>query len=359
MPRERLHAYHLPMQYVLQRVVLGNSVQDWVLAALAFLLTFTVVPLLRGVVRSQASRYAKRDLPLAAALVLYLIQRTSGLFRLTVALYLAERVLTLPGRSDHYADIVIVWSFWLQVGLWLMAAVNFGLNRRMASGNDRQLAGTLNIVVFIAGLIVWTLVALMALRNLGVDITALVAGLGVGGIAIALALQNILGDLFASLSIALDKPFGVGDLLRVDDCEGTVEEIGIKSTRLRSVTGEQIILANADLLKSRVRNFERMQERRALFVLKVPHDTDAAKLEQVPSLVADAVAAWGGGARFVHCLLKNIGESALEFEVVFFVSSRKDVAVALDVVNRGVLERFRGAGIGWAVPMQRVQVVQA
>jgi small-conductance mechanosensitive channel len=253
-----------------------------------------------------------------------------------------------------------VFSFWLQVGLWLMAAVRFGLQRRTAEGHDRQLAGTLNIVLFVASLIVWTVVALLALDNLGVNITALVAGLGVGGIAIALALQTILGDLFASLSIALDKPFGVGDLLRIDDCEGTVEQIGIKSTRLRSVTGEQIVLSNTDLLKSRVRNFQRMQERRALFTLRVRHDSTAAQLAEVPRLVESAVTAWGG-TRFGHCLLKSLGESALEFEVLFFVpvTRTNELNVALDAVNRAVLAKFAATGIALAYPTRTVHVVQA
>ena len=124
-------------------------------------------------------------------------------------------------------------------------------------------AGSLDIINFIARLVVWSILILVALSNLGVNITALLAGLGVGGVAVALALQNVLGDLFASLSIALDKPFVVGDSLGVDTFAGTVEHIGIKSTRLRSESGEQIILSNADILKSRVRNFGRAQETRA------------------------------------------------------------------------------------------------
>ena len=348
------------MRNLLQQSIFDNTLQDWLYAALVFLLTFTVLPLLRGVIRRQARRYESRDLPAAVGLLLFLLQRTSRLFLLTVALYAAERILTLPGTSDRIADGVIVISFWLQVGLWVMAALRFGLQRRTEEGQDRQLAGTINIVIFVASLIVWTVVLLLALDNLGVNITALVAGLGVGGIAIALAVQAILGDLFASLSIALDKPFGVGDLLRVDDCEGTVEQIGIKSTRLRSVSGEQIILANADLLKSRVRNFQRMQERRALFTLRVRHDCSAAQLQQIPQLVADAVAAYGG-TRFVHCLLKSIGESALEFEVVFFVplARANELTLALDAVNRAVLEKFAAAGIALAFPTRTVHVVQS
>ena len=129
---------------------------------------------------------------------------------------------------------------------------------------------------------------------LGVDITALVAGLGIGGIAVALALQNILGDLFASLSITLDRPFVVGDFLIVGDFLGTVEYIGIKSTRLRSLSGEQIIMANADLLGSRVRNYGRMAERRVVFTINVTYETTAEVLERIPALIREIVAAQPG-----------------------------------------------------------------
>ena len=165
-------------------------------------------------------------------------------------------------------------------------------------------------MLFALRLIIWIVVALLALENLGINVGPLIAGLGVGGIAIALAVQTILGDLFASLSIALDKPFVIGDSLRIDTFEGVVEQIGIKSTRLRSVTGEQIIISNADLLKSRVRNLGRASEWRALFTLPLAYDTPAALIEQVPALVAAAVATYAG-TRFVYCLLKQLGESAL------------------------------------------------
>jgi small-conductance mechanosensitive channel len=342
---------------MLDRVVMGNSLSDWLLAALAFLLTFTVLPLLRGFVRSQARRQSEREFPVAIVLVLHLIEHTSRLFRLTVALYAAERILTLPLRIDRLFETLIVFSFWLQVGWWMLAAVRFGLTRRTSGGNNPRLAGTLTIIMFVAQLVVWGVVLLLALDNLGVNITALVAGLGVGGIAIALAVQAILGDLFASLSIALDKPFGVGDLLRVDDCSGTVEQIGIKSTRLRSVTGEQIIISNADVLRSRVRNLGRMSEQRALFPITLRYDTAAEKLAAVPKLVAEAVAECRG-ARFVYCLLKELGDSGLRYEVVFFAENRagSELTVALDIVNRGILQRFAAAGIAFAYPTSSVHL---
>lgn len=348
------------MLLFMQRQVLGNTLADWLLAALAFVLTFTVLPLLRSLIRRRARRHAASELPVPVAFALHLLQHTSRIVLLTLALYLATRVITLPLRAERVANTVMVLSFWLQVGLWLMAAVRFGLQQRTAEGQDQRLAGAINIVSFVASLVVWSVVLLLALANLGINVTALVAGLGVGGIAIALAVQTVLADLFASLSIALDKPFGVGDLLRIDDCEGVVEQIGIKSTRLRSVSGEQIIIANADLLRSRVRNFQRLQERRALFLLRLGHETPEAALDRLPGLVAEAVAA-SPGARPGHCLLKALGDSALEFEIVFFVPVRggNDYALALDAVNRALLRQLRAAGLAPALPAQMLHLASA
>jgi small-conductance mechanosensitive channel len=341
------------------QIVTANSPQDWLLAALAFVFTFTVLPLLRGFVRRTARSQDVKARPLALALMLELIQHTSRLFRVTVALYLAEKVLTLPGRADRVFEMLIVLSFWFQVGLWLMTAVRFGLERRTAAGQDRRLAGTINIVLFVASLVVWSVVVLVALGNLGVNITALVAGLGVGGIAIALAVQTVLSDLFASVSIALDKPFGLGDLLQVQGCEGTVEQIGIKSTRLRSVTGEQISISNAELLKSQLRNLGRMNERRALFSVNVAYETPEEKLDEVPKIVAAAVAK-AQDTRYVHCMLKELGQFALVYEVVFFVPhlAGNELTASLEIVNRGIVRGFSQAGIKFAYPTRTLHMSQ-
>src|SRR5271170_3581061 len=163
-------------------------------------------------------------------------------------------------------------------------------------------------------LAVWSLLTLVALDNLGVNITALLAGLGVGGVAVALALQNVLGDLFASLSIALDKPFVIGDNLTIDTFIGKVEHIGIKTTRLRSEGGEQIILSNADILKSRVRNFGRLSEQRILATIRLGFDTPSDKLQALPALL-EKIVREHSQARFERCHLKTLGESAFQFEL--------------------------------------------
>jgi len=340
---------------LIRQILADNALSDWLAAALVFLLTFTVLPLVRGYIRARRSHYANRDLPPPVALFAYLLERTSRIVQWIVALYIADRILTLPGKLDRALEIAIIVGCWLQAGIWAGAAARFGLQRQQARSGDPALGGSVDIVLFALRLIIWIVVALLALENVGINVGPLIAGLGVGGIAIALAVQTILGDLFASLSIALDKPFTIGDTLRIDLFEGAVEKIGIKSTRLRSVTGEQIIISNADLLKSRVRNLGRASERRALFTLALAYDTPGTLIAQVPELVEAAVASYQG-TRFVHCLLKELGDSALIFEVCFFVENApgRELGRATDQVNREILRAFAQAGIAFATPARTV-----
>jgi len=345
---------------MLNHVFLGNPLRDWLLAAGVFIVTFLVTPALKSRIRAQRRKWQSMQSPTPTLeLMAQLLSRTSQLVVLVFALYFAEKILTWPGRVDQVFDVIIVFGIWLQVGLWATTALRFFLERRQqrAGLHDAEAASTVNVLMFIGQLVIWAVFVLLALDNLGVNITALVAGLGVGGIAIALAVQTILGDVFGSLSIAFDKPFVVGDTLRIDDIEGTVEHIGIKSTRLRSVTGEQVILANADVLKARVRNLGRMPERRVLLRLGVEYGTPADKLDQVAGIVKRVVEAVPD-TRFVQCVLANLGDFALQFEAIYFVANRPGArhADSVDMVNRSVLRALAAAGIGLAFPTQRVLV---
>ena len=250
------------MSAFLDRAFLGNSVRDWLFAAAAFLVIFTVLPLVRGFVLSRRAKLEALGRGAAGVeLALLLISRTSQLFLWIVALFFAGRFLESTSRIEQASKLLIVIVTWFQVARWGTTAVRFALERQQLkheAAGDAGFRGSIGIVMFVANLAIFSVAILLALDNLGVNITALVAGLGVGGIAIALAVQTILGDLLASLSITLDKPFTVGDVLRIDDVEGRVEKIGVKSTRMRSVSGEQVIVANADLLKARIRNLGRM-----------------------------------------------------------------------------------------------------
>jgi len=199
------------------------------------------------------------------------------------------------------------------------------------------------------------LALLLALDNLGVNITALVAGMGIGGIAVALAAQNILGDLFASISIVLDKPFVINDFIIVGDYMGSVEHIGVKTTRIRSLSGEQIVFSNTDLLNSRVRNFKRMVERRVVFSFGVVYGTPAEKLEAIPGIVRGIIEAIDG-TRFDRAHFAKYGDSSLDFEVVYFVVTG-DYNVYMDIqqaINLAIYRSFEDEGLGFAFPTQTI-----
>jgi small-conductance mechanosensitive channel len=201
----------------------------------------------------------------------------------------------------------------------------------------------------------WVVVLLLGLDNLGIDVTALVAGLGVTGIAVALAVQNILGDLFASLSIVLDKPFVIGDFLAVGDMMGSVEYVGLKTTRLRSLSGEQLVFSNSDLLGSRIRNFGRMAERRALFTIGVTYQTPREKLERIPQMIREAVEAQPQ-TRFDRSHFARYGDSAITFETVYYVTV-PEYPVYMDIqqaINLRIHEAFEREGIEFAYPTQTV-----
>ncbi len=343
-----------------ERILYGNSLADWVVAGIVVVAAWAGLWILRRWISARYKRQSTAARPTPVRLILYLLGNTRQIFILAIALYAGQESLTLPAKLQHVVDNVVLMLILLQAGLWARRAVRFYLEiKEMERGPDRVFAGSLDIIHFVAGMLIWSLVVLVALENLGVNITALLAGLGVGGVAVALALQNVLGDLFASLSIALDKPFVVGDLLTIDTFTGTVERIGIKTTRLRSDAGEQIILSNADILKSRVRNFGRAAEQRALATIRVAYATPrrkAAGNTQTPGSIVREQA----NARFERCHLKTLGDSCLHFELSYFVQQPK-INPLLDLqqaVNFRIIDEFRRAGIEFAYPTQRVVVEQ-
>jgi small-conductance mechanosensitive channel len=203
--------------------------------------------------------------------------------------------------------------------------------------------------------LVWAVVGLLVLDNLGVDVTALVTGLGIGGVAVALALQNVLSDLFASLSIVLDKPFVVGDFIVVGDSMGSVEHVGLKTTRLRSLSGEQLVVSNSDLLGSRIRNYQRMSERRAVFQLGVTYETPPDKLRAIPAILRAVIEAQSA-TRFDRSHFKSYGAFSLDFETVYYVLT-PDYNRYMDIqeaINLELLRHFTAHGIEFAYPTSTV-----
>jgi len=339
-----------------ERIFYGNSLTDWVAAGILAVAVWAALSLVRRLIASRYQQYSTAHHATPIRLIFYLLGSTRQFLFLAIAFDAGQEILTFPARLQHAIDNLVLMLILLQVGLWAGRSLRFYLEiKEMERGADRAFAGSLDIINFVSGLLIWSLLILVALENFGVNITALLAGLGVGGVAVALALQSVLGDLFASLSIALDKPFVVGDVLTIDTFTGAVERIGIKTTRLRSVSGEQIILSNADILKSRVRNLGRAPEQRALAAIRVTYATPVDKLQEIPKLL-ESIVREQANARFERCHLKTLGESCLEYELSYFVQQPK-INPLLDLqqaVNFRIIDEFRRLGIEFAYPTQRV-----
>lgn len=346
------------------RTFMGNTVTAWAIALGVAAATFLVVYMIRGAVLARARKMAATERKGLADVLVRLASRLSFSVVVVVAVVVGAQALphTHEGLTRALRVIVVIGVAW-QALAWGRVALDLGLDafiRRRTGPDglpDPALVASSSLLRFAALLGLYAGVVLMAADNLGINVTALVAGLGVTGIAVALAVQNILGDLFSSLSIVLDKPFVVGDSIVVGEHSGTVERIGLKTTRVRSTSGEQLVFANSDLLSSRIRNFKRMNERRAVFTLGVTYGTPPEKLERARDIIREAIAA-RPQARFGRAHLKTLGPSSLDFEAEYFVLSA-DYGVymeTLQAVNLEVLRRFADEGIEFAYPTQTVFV---
>ena len=338
-----------------EAVYYGNTLAAWGQAILTFALWFTVLPLARAFTARKIRKHVA-DRPVGFLLLLRsLIDATTRIFMLAVATYLAMRWLDVPPKVDRFVTTAILVALWWQVGHWLSAVVRHLVDaRRSRDASGAEGAASLNILRFVGILVAWILAFLLLLTNLGIKIGPLVAGLGIGGIAIALAVQNVLGDLFASLSIALDKPFRVGDALAIGDEKGTVEYIGIKSTRLRSNSGELIVISNSDLLKSRVRNYTRLTERRAELALRIAYETPHELIAELPRIIEAAISAQPK-VRFERAHFSRYGDYALLFEATYVVESSDYIEFmdAQQAINLRLLDEFGRRGITLAYPTTR------
>lgn len=340
----------------------SNSLLDWLIATSVAVGTLTVLIVLRRIVRRYHQRLQATPQTELLEVPLQVLSRTTLLFFVVLALFIGLETLTVGPRTQRVVSSAITIALFWQAGVWTVAAASAWLERkrRHSMTADRAAVGSLSVIGFIVNVVIWALVVMLTLENLGVDITALVAGLGIGGIAVALAVQNVLGDLFASLSITLDRPFVVGDFLSVGDFLGSVEYIGIKSTRLRSLSGEQIIMSNSDLLSSRVRNYGRMSERRVVFATNVTYETPIDLVERIPGVIRELVDAQKE-TRFDRSHFQKHGASSLDFETVYYVLSA-DFNKYMDIqqaINVRLHRKFAEMGIEFAYPTQKLFVTSA
>jgi small-conductance mechanosensitive channel len=337
----------------LNNTLYGNEVRTWLIALGVAIGTLIVLRLVEQVLIVRIDRLAEKTHTIIDDLVIGALRKTKLGYLLVVSVFVGSLWLTLqPELRSIFWKTTIVATL-VQGGIWLSTALTIWLRNYRKDETDGGHLMTMNALSFLGRIALWGVILLLILDNLGVDVTALVAGLGIGGVAVALAIQNVLGDLFASLSIVLDKPFVLGDFVVVGDLMGAVEHIGIKTTRVRSLSGEQLVFSNADLLGSRIRNFGRMQERRVLFKLGVTYQTSPENLEKIPSIIRKAVQAQDK-TRFDRSHFASYGDSSLDFETVYYVLSA-DYTLYMDIqqaINLRLYRELAEEGIEFAYPTQ-------
>jgi len=338
---------------------LGNTLVQWAFAAGMFVVVVGVLRIAANFGIRRLEGITSRTGTDFDDLATELLRKTRGLFIVLFAIWLASLTLTLGPDSRFWLNRGLWVGLLFQGGLWSTGLVNYFLRRyrRRQEEEDPGMATALGALGFLVKAGVWAVFTLFILQNLGIEITPLLAGVSVGGIAVALAVQNVLGDLLGSLSIILDKPFVIGDFIVVEDYSGTVERVGLKSTHIRSVSGEQLVFSNSDLLNSRIRNYKRMQERRAVFTIGVTYDTRHEVLQGIPGMVKEVVERQPL-ARFERSHFKKFGDFSLDIETVYFVTV-PDYDVFMDIqqgINLDLHELFEAEGIQFAFPTQTIHV---
>jgi small-conductance mechanosensitive channel len=328
----------------------GNSLLRIAIAALAAaVLALVTTATLRLVKRRVRKMSARTRLRWDEAVVRSLDAVRSSLVLLLSGLVCAL-ILVLPDAWEQAVRGAALLVLFIQVGLYLHRLLKEGL-RVWAESETSAPKTILGALEILGKILVWSAVVLLALSTLGIEISALVAGLGIGGIAAALAVQNVLGDIFSAFSLYTDRPFDVGDFIIVGDDLGTIQQIGWRTTRVSSLHGQETVFPNSELTSTRIQNYSRMRERRIAFDVGIVYATPTERVEEVPSLIRQAIECVSN-ARFDRSHLKGFGPSSLDFESVYFVLSH-DYSVYRDVHQKillGILSAFRDRGITIAFP---------
>lgn len=333
----------------------GNSLLVWLIALGVVLGVALVARLIKGLVASRFERFVERTDTNLDDIWLEVLNATSWVGYLGLGLSAAMPIVDLTDKVDKYSSAGIFVLFAIQAALWLQAVLSAVLQTWTSRQEDAKSETAAAAITFLGRLLIWTVVVLVVLSNLGVEITTVVAGLGVGGVAAALAVQSILSDLFAGLSMYFDRPFDIGDFIIVGDVSGNVRKIGLRTTRIDSLGGEKIVYPNGELTKHYIRNYARMQERRITFSFGIEYNLPPEKIEQARDIAQKSVEEQSD-VRFDRAHFKSFGASSLDFEVVYFVLS-PDYNVYMDkqhAINLALYRSFTNEDIPFAFPTRTI-----
>ncbi|WPP48305.1 mechanosensitive ion channel family protein [Catalinimonas niigatensis] len=347
------------MQEFLEKTYYGNTVQQYLIAAAIILIGLILVRIVNYIIDHRLKKLTQATDNVVDDYVIESVDRFGIPVLHFLVIYLGIKSLNLSAQAAEIlriATLVFVTFFAVRFISTTFLTLVKSYVRRQENGEEKvkQLGG----VMLIINAFVWIIGILVLLDNMGINVTAMIAGLGIGGIAIALAAQNILGDLFNYFVIFFDRPFEIGDFIIIDDKMGVIEYIGIKTTRVKSLTGEQLVFSNSDLTSSRIHNYKRMQRRRIVFKIGVIYQTSLEQVKEIPAVLRAAVESQKELTQFDRAHFQAYGESSLDFEVVYFVLSA-DYNQYMDVqqaINLYIFEEFEKMGVEFAYPTRTLFV---
>jgi len=338
----------------LQQTFLHNRILDYLICLSVFLIGIIVIQIFKRFLLKRLREWAKRTATTIDDFLIRMIEKELLPLFYFSAFYVSIQVLTLNPALEkgiNVLDLILLTIFGVR---FLLAVIVYGLeNYWVKKEKDVAKKQGLKGILMTVKVIVWGLAIIILLDNFGIKVSALIAGLGIGGVAIALAAQSILGDLFSYFSIFFDRPFEIGDFIIVGDLLGTVEHIGIKTTRVRSLGGEQLVFSNTDLTNSRVRNYKRMDKRRVVFRLGVTYETGLRELKEIPVVITNIIKGINDTV-FDRTHFFSYGDFSLVFEVVYYVIG-SDYNKYMDIqqeINLKIKEEFEKHGIEFAYPTQ-------
>ncbi|MFH1404399.1 MAG: mechanosensitive ion channel family protein [Candidatus Altiarchaeota archaeon] len=340
----------------------SNLVGEYVSAFLVFILALIVLELFKRLVLKRITILAGKTKNDFDDLLVDVINAIPWSFYLLLSLYFSIQFIVLPGILDKYLSYAVMIVGTYYVVRIIQSILDYGTRKVVAKRREEDRVDDVSIIKNMSGALkysLWLVAALLILDNIGFNISALIAGVGIGGIAIAFALQNILEDIFSSLSIYLDKPFKVGDFIVIGEDRGEVRKIGIKTTRIKTLVGEELIVSNKELTNTRIHNFKHLERRRIVFGFGVTYDTPPEILRNIPEMVKGIISKQEL-AELDRVHFKEFADSSLNFEVVYYINSSEYVKYmdTQQEINLGLIETFAKEGIEFAFPSQTIYMAK-
>jgi len=342
---------------VWQYSLVGNTIGDFFVATIAFLSFLSIFKIFQVIILIHLKKLAEKTETDIDDTLILIVKSLKPPFYSFLAFYVALFFVTTSDIFQKMVDVVLIIWIVMQVVVATQILIDYIVRKRVKKEDDTAAENAINILGKLSKGGLWIVGFLFIFSNLGFDVTSLMAGLGIGGIAIALALQNILSELFSSFAIYFDKPFTPGDFIVVGDKKGVIEKIGIKTTRMRALQGEEIVISNKELTSAQIQNFKKMNERRVSFSFGVTYETPTTKVREI-SVIVKKIIEGEGGARFDRAHFNRFDDSALNFDVVYYVESG-DYADYMDIqqeINIRIMEVFENMGIEMAYPTSTIYI---